>query len=81
MDDGSLINPYVRISTYKFKMQEVEFLVSLLKELYDFDCTIQILKNGIQSSIYVQKKSVPKLIKIILPYMHNSMYHKLGINV
>ena len=81
MDDGSWANPGVRISTYNFNLQEVEFLIYLLKKLYNLDCTIQILKNNTQSSIYIQKKSVSKLIKIVLPYMHNSMYHKLGINV
>lgn len=81
MDDGGWANPGVRLSTYNFNLQEVEFLVSLLKKLYDLDCTIQILKNGTQSSIYIQKKSVPKLINIVLPYIHNTMYHKLGINI
>jgi len=80
MDDGGWVNPGVRISTYNFSIQEVEFLVSLLKKLYDLDCTIQLIKNGTQSSIYIQKKSVPNLIKIVLPYMHDSMYYKLGIN-
>lgn len=55
MDDGGWANPGVRLSTYNFNLQEVEFLVSLLKKLYDLDCTIQILKNGTQSSIYIQK--------------------------
>ena len=31
--------------------------------------------------IYIKKESVPKLIKIVLPYMHDFMYHKLGINI
>ena len=54
-------------------------MVSLLKKLYDLDCTVQVLKNGTQSSIYIKKESIPTLIKIVLPYMHNSMYYKLGI--
>jgi hypothetical protein len=81
MDDGGWANIGVRISTYNFNQTEIKFLVLLLKKLYDLDCTIQFLKNGTQSSIYIKKESVPKLIKIVLPYMHNSMYHKLGINV
>jgi len=80
MDDGGWANPGVRISTYNFSLDETKFLVLLLKKLYDIDCTVQILKNGIQSSIYIKKESVPKLIKIVLPYMHNSMFYKLGIN-
>lgn len=81
MNDGGWANPGVRISTYNFNQNEIKFLVLLLKKLYDLNCTIQFLKNGTQSSIYIKKESVSKLIKIVLPYMHNSMYHKLGINV
>jgi hypothetical protein len=81
MDDGGWANPGVRISTYNFNIYEIEFLVSILKNLYNLDCTIQILKNGTQSSIYIKKESVSKLVKIVLPYMHSSMYHKLGISV
>ena len=79
MDDGGWANPGVCISTSNFELEEVKFLVLLLKKLYDLDCTVQILNNSIQSSIYIKKESVPKLINLVLPYMHNSMYHKLGI--
>jgi hypothetical protein len=81
MDDGGWTNPGVRISTYNFSLNETEFLISLLKKLYNLNCTMQILKNGTQSSIYIKKESVPKLIEIVLPYMHISMHHKLGIKV
>ena len=81
MDDGGWANPGVRISTYKFKLEEIKFLVSLLKKLYDLDCTVQRLENGVQFAIYIKKNSVPKLIDIVLPYMHDSMHYKLGIKV
>lgn len=81
MDDGGFAKPGVRISTYNFSLDETKFLVSLLKKLYGLECTTQIKKNGVQSAIYIKKESVPKLIKIVLPYMHDSMHHKLGINI
>ena len=81
MDDGGWVNPGVRISTYSFNLKDVEFLVSLLKELYDLDCTIQILKDDTQASIYIKKESVEKLQIITLPYIHKSMYYKIGIKV
>ena len=81
MDDGGWANPGVRISTYNFDEKEIKYLVLLLKNLYDLDCTIQLLKNGTQSCIYIKKESVAKLVKIVLPFMHTSMYHKLGISV
>ena len=80
MDDGGWANPGVRISTYNFNLDETQNLIFLLKKLYNLDCTRQILKNGTQSSIYIKKESVSNLTKIVLPYMHKSMYHKLGIN-
>ena len=79
MDDGGWVNPGVRISTYNFSLAETEYMINLLKNLYNLDCTLQILKIGTQSSIYIKKESVSILIDIVLPYMHNSMYYKLGI--
>jgi len=32
-DDGGLINPSLRISTYKFSIDETEFLILLLKKI------------------------------------------------
>lgn len=81
MDEGGWAKPGVRISTYNFTLNETKFLASLLKKLYNLDCTIQILKKGTQSAIYINKDSVAKLIEIVLPYIHESMYHKLGINL
>ena len=81
MDDGGWVNPGIRISTYNFSIDETEFLILLLKKLYNLNCTIQTLKDSTQSSIYIKKESVPKLIEIALPYIHFSMYYKLGINI
>uniref|UniRef100_UPI001D025BD1 hypothetical protein n=1 Tax=Coccidioides immitis TaxID=5501 RepID=UPI001D025BD1 len=81
MDDGNFANSGLRIATNSFNLDEVKFLILLLKNLYDLDCTIQTLKNGIQYSIYIKKNSIPKLIEIVLPHIHESMYYKLGINV
>ena len=81
MDDGSWANPGIRISTYNFSIDETEFLKFLLKKLYNLNCTIQTLKDSTQFSIYIKKESVPKLIEIVLPYIHFSMYYKLGINI
>lgn len=81
MDKGGWVKPGVRISTYNFTLNETKFLASLLKKLYNLDCTIQILKKGTEFAIYIKKDSVAKLIEIVLPYTHESMYHKLGINL
>lgn len=80
MDDGGWVGSGVRISTYNFSIEETKFLIYLLEESFNLHCTIQILKNGNQSSIYIKKESIPKLREIVFPYMHFSMYHKIGIN-
>ena len=56
MDDGGWANPGVRISTYNFSLYETKYLILLLKNLYNLDCTFQMLKNSTQSSIYIKKK-------------------------
>jgi ubiquinol-cytochrome c reductase cytochrome b subunit len=71
MDDGGWANPGVRIATNCFLFAEVTLLNDILQKKYKLDTT--------RYSIYIKKNSVPKLISIILPYMHKSMYHKLGL--
>jgi hypothetical protein len=79
MDDGGWANYGVRISTNSFELKDVELLVYLLKKLFNLNCTIQ--KIGIKNkySIYIKKESVQKLRQLILPFMHKSMYYKLGL--
>ena len=79
MDDGGWAKPGVRISTNSFKLEEVQFLVSLLKKLYDLNCTVQNIQNIQGYSIYIKGESVLKLRKLILPYLIPSMHYKLGL--
>lgn len=44
----------------------------------DVHCTIRYY-NNIYPRIYVKKKSLLKVYNIVLPFMHSTMFYKLGI--
>lgn len=92
MDDGGWINYGERIASNHFTLSEVTLLCHILKNKYNLDTTIQCIwvpavikqktvvnRNLDRYSIYINKSSIPALISIILPYMHKSMHHKLGL--
>jgi LAGLIDADG DNA endonuclease family/Cytochrome C oxidase subunit II, transmembrane domain len=79
MDDGGWTKYGVRIATNSFTLIEVKYLVSILKTKFDLNCTIQKIKTIDQYSIYIKAESMNNLRKLILPYMHKSMYYKLGL--
>lgn len=83
-DDGSFIPSTggrggVRIACNSFTLIEVEYLATILREKFDLDCTIQ--KNYLKDkySIYIKKNSITKLDDVVIPYLHVSMYYKLGL--
>jgi len=79
MDDGGWAKPGCRIATNSFELEEVEFLAKVLLNKYNLDCTIQSLKSIGKYNIYIKSSSVPALKDIVLPHLHPSMYHKLGL--
>lgn len=79
MDDGGWTNYGVRISTNSFTLEEIEFLVKVLKDKYELNCTIQKIETVDQYSIYIKAESIYKLRELVQPYMHKSMNYKLGI--
>jgi hypothetical protein len=85
-DDGSFIPSTggrggVRIACNSFTLIEVEYLATILREKFDLDCTIQ--QNCVNTKrilcVYIKKNSITKLENLILPYLHVSMYYKLGL--
>ena len=90
MDDGGWVktSKSLRISVNAFTLVEVELLVHLLKEKFGLDCTIQKRSKpkGDLNYVYKEKyniyflvKSVPLLQTLVKPYMHPSMYYKIGL--
>lgn len=81
MDVGEWDEPGVRIPTCKFSSSQIRILLLILFLDYGLDCKLSAWKKGFKSSIYIKENSVPKLKRIVSPYMHPSMSHKLGINI
>lgn len=69
----------VRISCSSFTYTEVAYLTTVLKNKFGLDCTIQKITLKNKYSIYIKKNSVSKLETLILPFLHVSMYYKLGL--
>ena len=80
MDDGCYIkNRGLKFSTNCFTLTEIKLLGSVLSDLYSVDFSIH--KTGVvnQYNLYLPKKSLELLIPIVKPYIHPSMFYKLGI--
>ncbi len=85
MDDGGWTNYGTRISVNCFNLEEVNLLKNYLQTNFGLSATIQKLTNYNNSlpdkySLYIKSQSINKLIDLILPYMHPSMYYKLGLD-
>lgn len=80
MDDGCLIkNRGLKISTNSFTLKEVKYLSSIISKKYGINSSF--IKTGKinQYEIYFPKSTLPKLIKIVKPHIHPTMYYKIGI--
>jgi hypothetical protein len=79
MDDGGWAKPGVRIATNSFNLEQVEFLAQVLRNKFGLNCTVQLLKAIHKHSIYIKGSSVSILRNIVLPHLHPTLYHKLGL--
>lgn len=82
-DGEKILRGGVFLNTFSFTMEEVDFLISVIRTNFDLDCH-RIIKrsNGkIYWRIYIsgKKENLNKLINLVLPYMHSTMYYKLGL--
>jgi ubiquinol-cytochrome c reductase cytochrome b subunit len=78
MDDGANVKTRVRLATYCFTFEEVEFLCTVLKNKYNI--IAKAAKSGRSKGyfIYIDKSSVKLFANIIKPYLHPSLIYKLG---
>ena len=60
-DDGCWAKPGVIIAVNCFTLAEVELLVKILKNKFNLDCTIQLLKASNNYSIYIKSSSINTL--------------------
>jgi hypothetical protein len=78
MGDGIFNGTTLLLCTDSYSIKEVVLLINVLVIKYDIHCTIRYY-NQHYPRIYILKKCLPKIRKIVLPYMHSSMRYKLGI--
>jgi hypothetical protein len=78
MGDGTYNGITLLLCTDSYKIEDVVKLINILLIKYDVNCTINYHKK-IYPRIYIFKKDLDKVRKIVLPYMHKSMLYKLGI--
>jgi hypothetical protein len=78
MGDGSYNGKGLILCTDSFKIKEVVLLMNVLMIRYNINCTITYHSKK-YPRIYIGKKYIISLQKIVLPYMHKSMFYKLGL--
>jgi len=78
-DDGGWTGSGVRIATNSFNLEEVQFLIEILKTNFNLNCTVQKIHIKDKYSIYIKENSILKLRSLILPHLHESMFYKLGL--
>lgn len=79
MDDGSKVKKGVRIATYCFTFEEVEFLCKVLKNKYNIIAKAQKSGKSKGYFIYLDNNSIELFFNIIKPYLVPSLEYKLKI--
>lgn len=74
MDDGYKYGKSYGFSTQNFTIEDIEFLVELLKSKFNLNCTIHSNK-----SIYIRKNSANRLTELIKTFFPNCMKYKLNV--
>ena len=80
-DDGGAkpkVSSGLKIATNSFTYEEVNFLAEVLRDKYKFKVSVQKAGALNQYNLYFSKNSMNKLVEIIKPYMHTTMYYKLN---
>lgn len=79
MDDGSKTGAGFRLNTNSFTKDQNYFLIKVLKDKFDLDCTLNLHSKD-QYRIYISAKSMDKFRDLVSPYFHESMMYKLNKN-
>lgn len=77
MDDGS-INTGKKSFTFhtqRFQKHECELLCQALKRNFTLGASVQ--KDDTQWKVYINVETSPQFLKLILPYLHESMLYKI----
>jgi hypothetical protein len=77
MGDETYKGKGIALCTDSYSIADVVRLMNVLIIRYDLICTLH--KSNEQYRIYISRKSMEKVVKIVKPYMIPSMYYKIGI--
>jgi hypothetical protein len=77
--DGVARSHGLIICTDSYKVEDVAKLINVLKIRYNIDCILRF-HTPTQPRITIRAKSMEILRKLVMPYMHDSMLYKLGLN-
>lgn len=76
-DDGGFHNSGVRIHTNCFTKEEVTILSLALQTKFNIKSTLHKNKNNV--ILYIKAESMPRLKKLLKPYLISSMHYKIGL--
>jgi hypothetical protein len=68
----------VVICTDSFTLEDTELLKTVLIEKFELTVSVQKRRENVYR-LYIQKKSVNKLIDLVKPYFVTRMLYKLGL--
>lgn len=77
MCDGYKYNKGVAIATNCFSIEDNNLLISVLNR--KFGLSTRLFKDHNQPSIFIPRRNLALLQKIVLPYMHSSMQYKIHL--
>jgi len=80
MGDGSVSRHGLILCTDSYSLLDVVRLMNVLIIRYELVCTLHKKREN-QYRIYISSKSIPRLQRIVGPYMHESMLYKLSNGV
>ncbi len=76
MDDGYKTTNSIGIATNGFLKEDNELFINFLKN--KFNLNFNIFKSNV---IYLESCDFKKFISIIFPYLHSTMYYKIGLQI
>jgi hypothetical protein len=68
----------VVICTDSFTLEDTELLKTILIEKFELTVSVQKHRENVYR-LYIQKKSVNRLIDLVKPYFVTRMFYKLGL--
>ena len=78
MGDGGFKSNGVYLCTDSYSIQDVVLLMNVLIIRYKLKCTLHVSSNKKGYRIYISRKSLNELKKIVKRYFIPSMLYKLG---